>query len=437
MVSKEKEALLDSIKLNLWYKRPDIFFKDITGFTPNRIQTNILRTLTDLSNNRMLICSASGVGKTYTLSNIAFWSATILPRFIKRPYKTLIVSGSLPQAQVLYEYSRDFFKASDLLRKQIKGEPIKSRTEFIDGSSIKAVARSLSSFYGEHPDLLIIDEAVLAGDEIIKDGLSRVAPSPQSRIILSSTPYDLPSTLFVDMWEMKDRYPAWKRFSWKTHECPWIDAKSIEEARKSLSVAEYQIKWEGVPSALLGTIYSKKDLKLCRVQDKPIMGSGPISLGVDWGFEHPTALEVVQDEGEFKYHLEEKVMKGESIDKIHNVIDGLVERFKISTIIADSSHIFENQRLQKRLRPKGIRIILVPFKSEKARMIEQLRALIEHHKIKIWEHQLDLIHELMNYTYDTKRKDDRHDALMLACSIFRDTSSSIQGTVTFRKFKYK
>ena len=91
-------------------------------------------------------------------------------------------------------------------------------------------------------------------------------------------------------------------------------------------------------------------------------------------------------------------MKGASIDKIHDMIDFMVSKYKIATIIADSSHIFENERLQKRLRPQGVRIILVPFKSEKGRMIEQLRSLIEHHKIKIWEHERDLIQELINYT---------------------------------------
>ena len=83
-LNKETEAILDSIKLNLWYKRPDIFFKDITGLYPNRIQTDILSGLTDLSNNRYLVCSASGVGKTFTLANIALWSSAVLPHFIKR-----------------------------------------------------------------------------------------------------------------------------------------------------------------------------------------------------------------------------------------------------------------------------------------------------------------------------------------------------------------
>lgn len=435
-MSKETEALLDSIRLSLWYKSPDVFFKDITGFNPNTVQKNILNSLTDLSNSRYLICSASGVGKTFTLSNIALWSTTVLPHFIKRPYKTLIVSGSLPQAQVLYEYSRKFLRASDIIYRQIHGEPIKSRTEFKTGSNIKAVARSLTSYYGEHPDLLIIDEAVLAGDEIINDGLSRVAPAKQSRIILSSTPYESMS-LFVDMWERKDRYPNWLRYSWKTTECPWISTDSIEEARKSLSTPEYQIKWEGIPSALLGSIYPRDHLKECRLEEKPIMSSGPTSMGIDWGFSpHPSALEIVQDGGEYKYHLHEEVKKGMSIDKLHELIDRLVDQYKVSTIIADASHIFENQRLQKRLGPKGVRIILVPFKGEKSRLIEQLRALIEQHRIKIWEHEIDLIHELMNYTYDTKRNDDRVDALMLACSIYRDTISS-KPAMTYRKLKYR
>jgi hypothetical protein len=168
-----------------------------------------------------------------------------------------------------------------------------------------------------------------------------------------------------------------------------------------------------------------------------MVGSGPISIGIDWSYGgHLTAIEVVQDTGTFKNHLEEKVMRETKADNIHRAIDRLVEKYKPTFVVADASHIFENQRLEQRLRAKGIKTIFVPFHSEKERMIGNLRALIEQHSLRIFQEEVDLLHELANYTLDTKRGDDRHDALMLACYPFSAITKQEKEGVGWKKVKY-
>ena len=245
-----------------WYKKPSTFFKDIFKQDPYPYQAKVLESLKDRP-RRLMLLAAGGTGKTKLLGAIALYYAVVLSKFDQSPYSIIIISGSRDQARNLYEYVRIAFKDNPILAEEVEGEPLMSITRLKNRSVIKAVPNSLKAIQGEHHDVVIIDEAALAGNFIIRDSFRIVAQSNKDVIILSGTPMNVQGgELFVEMWEDEERYPEWRRFHWSAKDCPSISIEKYLEAQKDLTEDMFYIFWEGKPyprTCLLYTSPSPRD----------------------------------------------------------------------------------------------------------------------------------------------------------------------------------
>jgi hypothetical protein len=424
--------ILDTLKLKHWREHPDEFWKVLSRnrhHTLTEKESIFWRDMADLDINRIMMCSGSGTGKTYNLGALALWSPICLPPFLGRRYDVIICSGSLPQSQKLYEFTREFLESDPLIEDQVVGDTTKTRVDFKHGS-VKALPASDKQLYSTHADLLIIDEAVEAGDKVLKHMYRIPATSELSRIVLSSTPHtpeDGTLSDFVDMWEnVGNKYPdyvpgsgGWKRYTASWADCHWITDEEIEEARAGMSEERFQILCMGIPQPVVGTYFNTDDIRdKVRVEgNKPDipLDEGVVSIGVDWGFQHPTVINIVHitDSQVTQIHEEGKegVRFTEWNDRISELYDYYYQRYP-TYVLADSSHIGENQRLRHEY---NIPLRAVKFKSAKGRMLENLRAMIEHGRIRIWEGYDSTLRQLARYVLGKKKDDDYVDALALAC----------------------
>jgi len=417
-------------KLLTWYTDPVQFFRDITGWEPNKGQRELLEILKG-KQKRVLVCAASGTGKTLSLGVLALWYALILPYVERKPKSVLIISGSLEQSKTLYDYSSRFLRSCSEINDLIE-DRLRTETRFKNGSTLRAIPCSEKAYYGKHVDLLIIDEAALKDlpTTLIDHALSIVAPVKDARLIMSSTPYDANSK-FVELWEATEDYPQWTRIHWTARDCPWINQESILEAQKTLSQAEFQVRWEGQVAPIADRIFEKKLLKACLTAERPRQGNGPICFGIDWGFDHPTVIIIVQQITESNWQvLETREFRKARAQTIEDAIIRLNEKYKPVAIYTDSSHIFENNRLIELNLP----IVPIVFKREKDRMLSNLIRLIEQNNLAIYEQEIHLIRQLRDYTRDARHNDDYVDALMLAV---RESEASAKIDDFFRVVKYK
>jgi len=269
-----------------WFKKPSLFYQAIYNEKPSKDQAKFLDLLPDSQNNRIMICAAGGVGKTKALGCAALYFPTVYSRMAKRPVNTIIISGSQEQSRILYHFSQQGL-THPLISKLILGESLKTHTNFKTRSYLKALPTSFKSIFGQHVPIVIVDEAVLAGDDVILDTYRIVSGQQENRIILSSTPQEYMS-LFVDMWENRaNKYDNWIRLSWKKINCHWIDPDEIEEARRALPPDKFAIFWEGRPVPLVGTLINQEDLKACSPEVRSFKydptGERPV-MGIDWGY---------------------------------------------------------------------------------------------------------------------------------------------------------
>ena len=146
-------------------------------------------------------------------------------------------------------------------------------------------------------------------------------------------------------------------------------------------------------------------------------------MGVDWGWDHPTALVITQTDGERYRVLEVYSWRQTDFDKIHDFIEQKAKQYKVYRIFCDLAFKGENLRLKKR----GLPVVEVAFSKERALMQSRLRDLFVKGNIKIPDEKYteiqELLMELRTATWIKKEGQDRLDALMLATKDIGSVSS--------------
>jgi len=397
-----------------WLNNPVKAFRDFTGEEPYIYQEEVLKDINDFSKNRMLICSGSGLGKTFLLAFIGLYSAYIYSEFkeylnLKEPYSVLIASGNLAQAQYLYEYSTKFINNVEELKRNVKGEPRKTFTIFKNGGTIRALPSADESLYSYHANLFIIDEGVIA--EAPLTHMYRIIKGKNpNRIIIASTPHDFTSK-FVELWINKEKYPEWYRYYFNPEQCRKITKEELEEARRGLPEDKFRTLILGLPTPPSDSYFNLEDLRKCRVQET-FMGEGEVRIGVDWGFTtSKTGIVIVQIEGNNFNVLHAELVSNPRMEDLLGKIEAYWRRYNATRIYTDQVQKGENQRLRER----GLPVTEVYFSKERGFLMTSLKTLIEQHRLKIPEKYSELIRQLAYYSPDKGKDDDLVDALALCC----------------------
>lgn len=401
-----------------WRRNLPAFYETITGHPPYPYQADFLNEMVDLGNNYAIISAGRGTGKTECLAVLALWYVYVLPlTFPGTPMKVVILAGSEKQARICYEYIMAFIEKLPFLKKALAKEPTKSEILFQDGSWIRPLTASEKSVRGPHPDLLVIDEACQASDELLIAAMPMVGTSKYPRLILSSTP-DKYFSLFVNVYQKRTQYPYFRRFNWSAEDCPIVSKQFLKSQKTLIDSGNYTVEYLGLPYSFTGKVFPLEKLKECVKYRNFISSDKRKDAGVDWGhFPNPTVLVIVEEEefGEdkigWKVLFTESYLK-QNFEEVLNKIELICKSYQISTIYTDSNDIGENQRLSSR----GLPVTPVKFKSQKASMISNLRAAVEKELIKIdGDKDYPLVAQMRDYRYDSKKNDDFVDALMLAC----------------------
>jgi len=401
------------LKIIAWRRDLSLFFQDVTGLTPRPFQKEFFEAVQELKAKNIVIVAGRGIGKTLALAVVALWYVLVLSITENRPFKVIILAGSLKQAKICFTYIMDFINNSSFLQKQLAKEPTQQEIVFKDGSIIMPLPASTKSIRGFHPDLLIIDEAAEVEDNIIYAALPMTAPSPYARHIFSTTP-STGSSWIEDKWEHQGqyKYPEWKFFNWNAES--FLPSEQIAFLKSALPSNEYVSAIQGLPYKREGKVFRLEDLKACQEAEteEEKKQTGEVYAGCDWGYHPaPTVLVIVKKIGNIWRVLYTQAFLAEKFENVHEKIKEICLSYNVINIFTDSTDKGENLRLAA----EGLPVTPVAFKGEKAGMLSNLRMLIEQHRLKFDPlTQQRLISQLLDYVYDSKRNDDFVDALMLA-----------------------
>lgn len=418
---------------------------------------------------RIIVKAPRGGGKSKLLGTVGFdlW-------FLKRR-KVVNMGGSFVQAQIVYNYFRDYCDIDASVATTVTGKAKMAETKASEGHTFHCVTASSKQVRGKHPDVLISDETCETADDIVHAALPMVNDSQHPLVVMASTFHKI-FGIFQETWDNADErgyhriqwdifdvcqeFPAdfWERPDiakisgierLKAHakgrtgdEYGWIPIQNIIQAWLEKPTEDwFEVEYLGSRPSAAGLVLKPEDV------DRAVFDSADdkrynytqgatCALGIDWGFSSMTSVV------ELMAHLDQVVVllsnKNYHQTSSEDIIADILERVRkhaIRFIYADSAGKFENIALQNALNKAklGCTVIEVVFSKEKfgtpgtdgaIGMLGNFRAHFEQSKIKIPKKLKDAYWQYKRYRYqegtDKPVKKDDHipDATMCALQHF-------------------
>tara|TARA_R110000796_G_scaffold22116_1_gene64420 strand:- start:1200 stop:2234 length:1035 start_codon:yes stop_codon:yes gene_type:complete len=250
------------------------------------------------------------------------------------------MSPNYALSQISFDLQRNLIKHFDL---EVTKDNAKDKViEISNGSTVRmGSVNQVDSCVGRSYDLIIFDEAALAdGRDAFNVALRPTLDKEGSKAIFISTPRGR-NNWFSEFFYRgySDEFPEWCSIRATYKDNPRMAQSDIDEARKSMSEAEFRQEYEADFNTYEGQIW-KFDFEN-QVKDLSQLDTSNMDVfaGLDVGFKDPTAMCVIAyDWEEDKYYLVDEYFNAERTTEQHAAeIQKLIERWDIDFIYIDSA----------------------------------------------------------------------------------------------------
>lgn len=274
-------------------------------------------------------------GKTY-IANVIGQVVSLVPGS-----NILVMAPNYSLSQISFDLQRSLIKRFQL---EVTKDNAKDKViTMANGSSIRiGSVGQVDSCVGRSYDLIIFDEAALSakGMDAFNVALRPTLDKPNSKALFISTPRGR-NNWFAKLYDrgFSSEFPEWFSVKATYHDNPRMSASDVEEARKSMSEAEFRQEYEADFSMFEGKIW---DLKAHCITDKIELNLDrcDIIAGLDLGYKDATAMCVIAyswEEEKF-YVLDEYINSELTTDKHAERIKRMIDRWNIDFIFIDSAN---------------------------------------------------------------------------------------------------
>jgi hypothetical protein len=315
-------------------KLPIAPYMDLLNVTPLPSQIAIINAINNPKYRFVSAAVSRRQGKTY-IANIIGQLVSLVPGS-----NILIMSPNYALSQISFDLQRNLIKHFDL---EVTKDNAKDKViEISNGSTVRmGSVNQVDSCVGRSYDLIIFDEAALAdGRDAFNVALRPTLDKEGSKAIFISTPRGR-NNWFSEFFYRgySDEFPEWCSVRATYKDNPRMAQSDIDEARKSMSEAEFRQEYEADFNTYEGQIW-KFDFEN-QVKDLSQLDTSNMDVfaGLDVGFKDPTAMCVIAyDWEEDKYYLVDEYFNAERTTEQHAAeIQKLIERWDIDYIYIDSA----------------------------------------------------------------------------------------------------
>ncbi len=273
-------------------------------------------------------------GKTY-IANVIGQLVCLVPNS-----NVLLMSPNYSLSQISFDLQRSLIKHFDLevLRDNAKDKVI----ELSNHSTIRmGSVNQVDSVVGRSYDLIIFDEAALVdGRDAFNVALRPTLDKDNSKALFISTPRGR-NNWFAEFFQrgFSDQFPEWASVKATYHENPRISEEDIQEARKTMSEAEFNQEYMADFNTYEGQVWGFKHEEC--VSDLVELDTSKMDIfaGMDVGYKDPTAFCVIgYDWDADKYYLLDEYLDAERTTEQHaEKIRDLINKWAIDYIYIDSA----------------------------------------------------------------------------------------------------
>ena len=319
---------------NRFIKLPIDGYMDLLGIEPNSTQMAIINAINNPKYRFISAAVARRQGKTY-IANVIGQLVCLVPGS-----NVLLMSPNYSLSQISFDLQRNLIKHFDLevIRDNAKDKVI----ELSNHSTIRMGSiNQVDSTVGRSYDLIIFDEAALVdGRDAFNIALRPTLDKDNSKALFISTPRGR-NNWFSDFYYrgFSDEYEEWASVRATYHENPRISEQDIDEARKTMSEAEFNQEYMADFNTYEGQVWAF-DIEKCQ-QDLSELETGRMDIfaGMDVGYKDPTAFCVIgYDWDKEVYYLLDEYLDSERTTEQHaEKIKEKINKWDIDYIYIDSA----------------------------------------------------------------------------------------------------
>jgi len=372
-------------------KLPIEKYVELLGITPVPPQIALINAIQDPRYRFVTAVLARRTGKSL-ISNIIGHLVTLVPGM-----NILVIAPNYSLSAVSWDIQRKLINTFDieLTKSNAKDKII----ELANESTIRVGSvTQVDSVVGRSYDLIIFDECALNndGEKAFNIQLRPTLDKPNSKCIFISTPRG--KNWFYDFYKrgFSDKYPKWASIHSTYADNPRSNPEDIEDARKSMSTAEFAQEYEGDFIAMQGQIWNINKANVVDI-DVSKLEILDVIAGMDMGFRDPTAIVVLATDGHDWYALGEYYHKEAATSDYAKALQELIDEYDIDFIYIDSAAQQTRYDLAY-----DYDITTVNAKKSVLDGVGYVSSMIEHDRLYIDKSCTELLNALDNYVWDDK-----------------------------------
>lgn len=370
----------------------EVVKRGILGGELNRPQVALINAINNPNYRFVVAAYSRRVGKT-TVANMIAQLACLVPES-----HVLIMSPNYSLSSISFELQRNYVKKFEL---EVVKDNTKDRIlELSNGSTIRMGSVSqVDSCVGRSYTLILFDEAALstAGEDAFNIALRPTLDKDGSKAIFISTPRGK-MNWFSRFWDrgFLNEYPQWVSLHADWKENPRASEADINEARLSMSKAEFEQEYEASFSSFVGQIFSFDHECIQELSEFEYQNCEVI-MGLDIGFRDATAGVVLATDGDKFYALDEYYANEKTTDQHAIEVKRLEELYDIQFIFIDSA-------AQQTRHDWAMNHDITTINANKSRLdgIAFVQALVEQNRLIVDPKCRELIASLDQYRWSEK-----------------------------------
>jgi len=315
-------------------KLPIAHYLDLLGTVPNSAQIALINALNNPKYRFVCAAISRRQGKTY-ITNVIGQLVSLVPNS-----HILIMSPNYALSQISFDLQRQLIRHFDL--EVVKDNAKDKVIELSNGSTIRmGSVNQVDSTVGRSYDLIIFDEAALAdGKDAFNIALRPTLDKPNSKAVFISTPRGR-NNWFADFYNRgwSDEFQDWFSVKATYHENPRFSQEDIEEAKRTMSQAEFSQEYLADFNTYEGQIWNFNFEECTADLSQLDTSKMDVFAGLDVGYKDPTAFCVIAyDWDQEKFYLIDEYLNAERTTEQHaKEINALVEKYLIDYIYIDSA----------------------------------------------------------------------------------------------------
>jgi hypothetical protein len=281
------------------------------------------------------VCAALSrrLGKTF-ISNVIGQLVLLVPGC-----NILIMSPNFSLSIISFELQRKFINSFDL---EITRDNLKDKIiEISNGSTIRmGSVTTVDSSVGRSYDLIIFDEAALSdgGKDAFNVSLRPTLDRPGAKAIFISTPRGK-NNWFSEFFQRgySDEYPEWCSIHADYLENDRMSERDVNEARKSMSKAEFEQEYMANFNSFEGQIFQVKNENI--VDEFELHDYCEIMAGLDPGYKDPLAfIVIVYSPRDDCFYIVDEYLNNERTTAGHaEHMQEMIQKWNVDSIFIDSA----------------------------------------------------------------------------------------------------